>query len=78
MLKENIDKEIEGKIVELKKERDERLQKASEIFSNSEKSAEEIKQRICVTQVEVIEQNSGMLDSITDDQEKVIIFFIFM
>ncbi|XP_033223794.1 RING finger protein nhl-1-like isoform X2 [Belonocnema kinseyi] len=73
-LKENIDKEIERRISQLKKECDERLQKVSEILIKGEKSAAEIKQRIFITQVEVIEQKSGIYDSITDDQEKIKIF----
>ncbi|XP_051171976.1 RING finger protein nhl-1-like isoform X2 [Leptopilina boulardi] len=73
-VKENFNREIEAKILELDKLRKERIQKANDIFAKDEKSAEEIKQKICNAQVEVIETKAEVCNSAPNNQEKVKLF----
>ncbi|XP_043466063.1 RING finger protein nhl-1-like isoform X2 [Leptopilina heterotoma] len=74
IVKEKFNREIETKILELQKLHKERIQKVNDIFAKGEKSAEEMKQKICNAQVEVIERKSEVNDSLSDNQEKVKLF----
>lgn len=70
-VKENFNKEFEAKLRDFQKKHEERIQRTNDIFTRGEKSAEEIKQKICNAQVEVIETKSEVIDSVPENQEKV-------
>jgi len=72
--KEFIIRDIEGKIIELHKRKENRIKKVENIIAAGKTSIEDIRQRMYKTQVEIKEHKEVSYDILPDNDEKVCCF----
>lgn len=72
--KEFIIRDIEGKIIELHKRKEERIKKVEKITAAGETSVGDIRKRMHKAQMEIKEQKEVLYDALPDNDEKVCYF----
>lgn len=72
--KEFIIRDIEGKIIELHKRKEDRIKKVEKITAAGETSVEDIRKRMHKAQMEIMEQKELLYDALPDNDEKVCYF----
>lgn len=70
-MREFINRDTEGKIIELQKKRDSRIKKIERVVTTGETSVEDIRQRMHKAQLELREQKEVSYDALPDNEEKV-------
>ncbi|XP_012536441.1 tripartite motif-containing protein 2 [Monomorium pharaonis] len=68
---EFINRDIDAKISELNKKRENRIKKVEHVIASGEVSVDDIRQRMQKTQIEIKEQKEVSYDTLSDNEEKV-------
>lgn len=72
--KEFIIRDVEGKIIELHKRKEDRIKKVEKITAAGETSVGDIRKRMHKAQTEIKEQREVLYDALPDNDEKVCYF----
>lgn len=70
-MREFINRDVEGKIIELQKKRESRIKKIEHIVATGETSVVDIREKMCKAQMELREQKEVSYDTLPDNEEKV-------